>query len=173
VEVHHHSILETAVVDVRTVVEIHSLQVEKAEADTKVVSSGEVGIRASAGTGSAVVAVIAAPGVDTGYAEAEVAGENILFVAVENTRSVGVVARWKSRKASWGNCPRSLARHRDRGRVSAEVVEVAECMVVTVAVDVESVEMVPLHIGLAFARGLTSCTGFEKVVVVVEAVTWL
>ena len=169
-EVHHHSIPETAVVDARIVVEIRTLQVEKTEADTRIVSSGEVGIRASAGTGSAVV-VVAAPGVDTGYAEAEVAGENILFAAAENTRSVGV--GWKSRKASWGNCPTSLALHRDRERVSAEVVEAAECTVVTVAVDVELVETVLPHIGLAFARGLTSCTGFERVVVVVVEVKWL
>ena len=170
---HHHSILETAAVDVRTVVEIHILRVEKAEADTKVASSGEVGIQVSAGTGSAVVVVIAALGVDTGYAEAVVEGESILFAAVENTSSAGVVVGWKPRTASWGNRLTPLTRHRDRGRVSVEVVEVAECTIVKVVVDVEPVEMVSPRIGLAFAQGLTSCTDFEKVVVAAAAETWL
>ena len=54
-----------------------------------VVSSGEVEIQASVGTGSAV-AVVAAAGVDTDYAEAEVVEENIPLVVVECTYSVGV-----------------------------------------------------------------------------------
>ena len=116
VEAHHYSILETAAVGVRTVAEIHTPQVEKAEADMTVVSSGEVGIQVSVGTCSATVVAIVALGVDTGYAEMEVAGENISFAAVENTRSaeVGVVG-WKPRTASWSYCPASLAQHRDHG----------------------------------------------------------
>ena len=143
--------------------EIHILQVEKARADTKVVSSGEVGIQASADTGSAVVALE----VDTGYAEAEGAGEKTWFVVVENTYSVGVVVGWGSRTASLGYCPTSLARSRDRGRVSVEVVVVVECRVVKF-VGVEPVESEPFRIGWAFAKGLTSCIDFEKV----EAETW-
>ena len=160
-EAHHYSIPETAVVDARNVAEIHTPQVEKEEADMTVVSSGEVGIQVFAGTGSAVVVVIVVLGVDTGYAEAEVAGENISFAAVENTRSAEVVG-WKPRTASWSYCPASLARHRDHGWVSVEV-EAAERIVVKVAVGVEPVEMIPPHIGLAFARGWTSCTDFERV----------
>jgi hypothetical protein len=171
-EAHHHSTLEMAVVDFRTVVEIHILQVGKVEADTTAVSSGEVEIQAPVGTGSAVVVAVAL-GVDTGYAEAEVAGENISFVAVENMRSAGVVVGWKSKTASWGYCQTSLVQHRDRGPVSVEVVEVADCIVVKVGVDVEPVEMVLSRTGLVFAQGLTSCIDFEKAAVVVEAETWL
>ena len=98
-EAHHHSIPETVVVDVRTVVEIHILQVEKAEADMTVVLSEEVGIRAPADKGSAVVVVVVALGVDTGYGEAEVAGENTSSAAAENMRSAEA-AGWKSRTAS-------------------------------------------------------------------------
>lgn len=91
--VRHHSILETVVVDVRTVVEIHILQVEKEEPDTTIVSLGEVGIPTVAGNGSAVVVVVVL-GTDTGYAEAEVAGENTSFGGVEGTYSAGVVG-WR------------------------------------------------------------------------------
>jgi hypothetical protein len=88
VAVHQYSILETAVVDDRTVVGIHILQVGKEEADTAVVSPGEVGIQASAGNGSAVV--VFALGLDTSYAEA-VVEENTSFVVVGSTYSVEVV----------------------------------------------------------------------------------
>jgi len=93
VEVHQRSILATemAVVGVRTVEGIHILQVEKEEADTRVVSLVGVEIRASAGSGSAVVAAL---GADTGYSEVEVAGENTPFVAVEDMYSAGL--------AGWG-----------------------------------------------------------------------
>ena len=90
--VRHHSILETVVVDVRTVVEIHILQVEKEEPDTTIVSLGEVGIPTVAGNGSVVVALVL--GTDTGYAEAEVAGENTSFGGVEGTYSARVVG-WR------------------------------------------------------------------------------
>jgi len=172
VEAHHYSILETAVVGVRTVAEIHTPQVEKAEADMTIVSSGEVGIQVSAGTCFVVVVVVAVLGVDTGYAEAEVAGENISFAAAENTRSAEEVVGWKPRAGSWSYCPASLARHRDHGWVSVEV-EVAERIVAKVAVGVEPVKMIPPRIGLAFAQDLTSCTDFERVEVEVEAETSL
>jgi len=117
---HQHPILETVVVGVRTVAEIHTLQVE--EAGTKAVASGEVGVQAPADNDPAV-AVVAAAEVDTGYAEAEVAGESTLFVAAENMCSVGVV-RWNSRMASRGHCLTFLTQRRGHGLVAVEGVEV-------------------------------------------------
>ena len=74
-EVHQYSILGTVVVDVRTVVETHTPQVEKEEAETMIVSPGEV--------------------------EIQVAGEDMLFGGVENTYSVRVgVVGWRSKTAS-------------------------------------------------------------------------
>jgi len=80
---------------------------------------------------------------------------------------------WKPRTANWSYCPASLARHRDHGWVSVGV-EVAERIVVKVAVGVEPVKMIPPRIGLAFAQDLTSRTDFERVgVEEVEAETSL
>ena len=169
VEVHHRSTLEMAVADVRTLAEIHILQPEKAKAGTKVVSSGEVGIQASAGTGSAVVAA-AALVIGTGYAGAEVAGENTSFVAVENTCSVEVVVEWKPRTARLGYYQTSLTRRRDRGRVSVEGAGVVERTAVKVVAGVEPVEKTPCRIGSASAQGLTNYIGSGRVV---EAGTWL
>ncbi|KAF9648276.1 hypothetical protein BDM02DRAFT_2314732 [Thelephora ganbajun] len=168
VGVHHRSTPGTAVVDVRTVVEIHILQVERGEADTKVVSSGEVGTQGSAGNGSA--AVVVALGVDTGYAEAEAVEANTSFVAVENTCSAEAVVGWKPGTASWDCCPIFLARHKDRGRVSVGVVDVVGCRIAEIVVGVGPVEMVPHRIGSASAQGLTNRTDSGKVGVGVE--TW-
>ena len=167
-EVHPHSIPEMVVVDVRTAVEKRILQVEveKGEAGTKVVSSGEVGIRVSVGKGSAAVVVV----VDgTSYVEVGAVETHTWLVVVEYTRSVGVaaVAESKSRRVSWDYFSAFLTRRKDRAWVSAgavkvvegrivEVVEVVGCKILKVADGVELVEMELRHIGLASVQDLTN-----------------
>ena len=134
-----------AVAGFRTVAEIHTPQVEKEEADTTVVSSGEVGAQGSAGICSEVVVVVGLE-VDTDYVGAEVAVENTSSVAVENVYSAGEVAvRWRERTANWDYRQAFLARRRDHERVAVEGVV---CRVVGVAV--ELVEMELPHIGGEF-----------------------
>ena len=184
-EVHRCSTLETAFVDVRTVVEIRTLQVEKGEADKTVASLVGVEIQVLAGSGSVVAVAL---GVDTGYSEVEVvAGENTLFVAVVSTYSAGSVG-WRPRTANWCCYPAFPSRRRDHGRVAVEgivcrvvmvVVEGVVCRTARVAVGavvctfvrvvVELVETVPPRIGEATSRGLTNCTDSGKVV---EAERW-
>ena len=162
------------VVDGRIVAEMH-IQVEREGADKKAVSSGEVGIQASAGRGSAVVVVVvaaaaAAVEVDMGYVEAGVAETHTWNVAVGNTRSVVAAAELKSRRAGWGCYPTSLTLPKGHVRVSAGEAVVG-CRV-EVAVGVELAEMVPRRIGSAPVQGSTNCTDFEAAVEV-EVVTWL
>ena len=158
------------VVDGRIVAERH-IQVEREGADKKVVSSGEVGIQASAGRGSAVVVVAAAAvEVDMGYVEAGVAESRTWNVAVGNTCSVVAAAELKSRRVGWGCYPTSLTLPKGHVRVSAGEAVVG-CRV-EVAVGVELAEMVPRRIGSALVQGSTNCTDFEKVAVEVEVVTW-
>jgi len=170
VEVHQRSKLETemAFVDVRTVAEIHTLQVEKEGADTRVVSLVGVGTQASAGSGSAAVVVL---GADTDCSEVGVAGENISFGAVESKYSVGLAGSG-SRTVSWSYRPAFLSQRRDHGRT---VVEGVVCRIVAVAVEgvvctvvrvvVELVGMVPRRTGEVTSRDLTNCTDSGKVAV--------
>ena len=151
-EVHHHSILGMVVVDVRAVVEVFGEGM-----DTKVVSSGEVGIQTSAGIGSAVVAAL---GADTDRAGEE-AGEKTQFVAVENTCSEGVVVGWESKMATLYCFPTFLTQRMDREWGSV-VVGVVGCTV-GVVVSVEAMETVLARIGLGFPQGLAGRTAFEKV----------
>ena len=160
------------VVDDRIVAEMH-IQVEREGADKKAVSSGEVGIQASAGRGSAVVVVAAAAAVvevDMGYVEAGVAETHAWNVAVGNTRSVVAAAELKSRRAGWGCYPTSLTLPKGHVQVSAGEAVVG-CRV-EVAVGVELAEMVPRRIGSAPVQGSTNCTDFEKVAVEAGVVTW-
>ena len=140
-EVHHCSILETAVVGVRAVVEVFGQGM-----GTKVVSSGEVGTQVSAGIGSAVVVVLE---VGTDYVE-EAAGEKTRFVVVENTDSEGVVVGWRSRTASLGCFPTFLTQRRG----SVVEVEAVGCMAGKVVVSVEPMETVPTRIDSGFSQGL-------------------
>ena len=164
-EVHPRSIPEMVVAGVRTAVEARILQVGVGGegADTKVVSSGEVGIRASVGVGkgsAAAVVVVVADGI--GYFGAGVAETHTWFVVVENTRSEGV----KSRTVSWGDRSTLLTRRKGRVWVSVvvevvevvdgrmvKVVEAAECKFVKSAGGVELVEVAPHHIGSEYAQG--------------------
>lgn len=95
---------------------------------------------------------------------------------VENTRSAGVVvaAKSKVRTVNWGCCSTSLTRHKDRKRVSVEVVvgvgdkivvEVAERKVSKVAAGVERVEVALHRIDSACVEGSTSYTDSGKVAV--------
>ena len=154
-EDHQSSILGTAVVDVHTVVEIHIPQIEREGADTTAVLSGEVGTQAS-GTGSAVVAALGT-GTVTGSTPSGV---------VESTYSAGVVG-WRSRTASWDDCPVFPTRHMDRGRVVAEAIV---CRAVRVVAGL--VEMVPLRIGEASSQDLANRTDSGKVVVVEVKMWW-
>lgn len=151
-EVHHCSILEMIVVDVRAVVEVF----EEAP-DTKVVSSGEAGTQASAGIGSAVVAALG-----SGMDHAEEVGEKTRFVVVENTYFEGVVVGWESKMASLCCFPTFLTQRRDREWGSV-VVGVVACSVGEVVVSVEPVETVLTRIGRGFPQGLAGRSAFEKV----------
>ena len=175
-EVHPRSTPAMVVVDGRIVAERH-IQVEREGVDKKAVLSGEVGIQASAGRGSAVVVVVvaaaaaaAAVEVDMGYVEAGVAETHTWNVAVGNTRSVVAAAELKSRRVGWDCYPTSLTLPKGHVRVSAGEAVVG-CRV-EVAVGVELAEMVPRRIGSAPVQGSTNCTDFEKVAVEAGVVTW-
>ena len=154
------------VVGVHTVAEVRIPQVEVEKGtDTKVVSSGEVEIRASVGKGSAAAAL------GTGHVEAGVAEAHTCFVAVEHTRFVGVVvvAELKLKMVSGGYCSTPLTRSKGRVWVSAGVVvvegmiaELAECEVVEAFGGDELVEMALYRTGSVSVQGLANWADFGK-----------